>query len=175
MQSDSAITCISCTQTFLRMTFFACDTHFVCQFYGLFLNKSQKIVIEIWYKQFRIIKLQTEKKPLSKKYACDFPQLLFFAHLHNYLNIQVCPSFLPSILFLSIPVHVTFPNFQFMQPYWTMRRDESETHILQYQTGKTKPHILKLNSVFYYLPSVVPRQFCALANLGCTHEAVTLQ
>ena len=34
--------------------------------------------------------------------------------------------------------------------------------------GKAKPQILKLNAVFYHLPSVGPKQLCALAHLGGT-------
>ena len=39
---------------------------------------------------------------------------------------------------------------------------------------KAELHLLKLTSVFHHLPvSVRPKQLCALAHLGCTHEAGT--
>ena len=39
--------------------------------------------------------------------------------------------------------------------------------------GKAKLCILQLTLVFHHLPSVGPKQLCALAHLGCTHEAST--
>ena len=40
--------------------------------------------------------------------------------------------------------------------------------------GKAKSrHVSKLTSVFHHLPSVGPKQLCALAYLGCTCEAGT--
>ena len=39
--------------------------------------------------------------------------------------------------------------------------------------GKAELRILELTSVFHYLPSVGPKQLCALAHLGCTREANT--
>ena len=39
--------------------------------------------------------------------------------------------------------------------------------------GKAELRILKLASVFHHLPSVGPKQLCALAHLGCPREAIT--
>ena len=39
--------------------------------------------------------------------------------------------------------------------------------------GEAKLRILELTSVFHHLPSVGPKQLCALAHLGCTREAGT--
>ena len=36
---------------------------------------------------------------------------------------------------------------------------------------EAKQRLLKLASVFYHLPSVGPKQLCALAHLGCTRRA----
>jgi len=36
--------------------------------------------------------------------------------------------------------------------------------------GKGKLHILELTQVFHHLPRIGPKQLCALAHLGCTHE-----
>ena len=45
--------------------------------------------------------------------------------------------------------------------YYIIRRGEAELRILE------------LSSVFHHLPIVSPKQLCALAHLGCTHEAGT--
>ena len=39
--------------------------------------------------------------------------------------------------------------------------------------GKAELRILELSSVFHHLPSVGPKQLCALAHLRCTFEAGT--
>ena len=39
--------------------------------------------------------------------------------------------------------------------------------------GKAELHILELTLVFHHLPSVSPKQLCALAHLGFTREAGT--
>ena len=39
--------------------------------------------------------------------------------------------------------------------------------------GEAKLRILELTSVFDHVPSVGPKQLCALAHLGCTREAGT--
>ena len=39
--------------------------------------------------------------------------------------------------------------------------------------GEAELSISKLTSVFHYLSSLGLEQLCALANLGCTHEAGT--
>ena len=65
-------------------------------------------------------------------------------------------------------------------------RGEAELRILDFKTtwsefqkpfqtaamrGETELHIYNLKK--HHLPRVGPKQLCALANLGCTHEAVT--
>ena len=37
--------------------------------------------------------------------------------------------------------------------------------------GKAELLISEITSVFYHLPSVIPKQLCALALLGCTRKA----
>ena len=39
--------------------------------------------------------------------------------------------------------------------------------------GKAKLCVLKLTSVSHHLPSVIPKQLCALAHLGCTCKVGT--
>ena len=39
--------------------------------------------------------------------------------------------------------------------------------------GEAKLHILKLTQIFHHLPSVSPKQLCALAHLGCIREVGT--
>ena len=48
------------------------------------------------------------------------------------------------------------------------------SHVLYIiRQGEAKLCILELTLVFYHLPSVGPKQLCALAHLGCTREAGT--
>ena len=42
-------------------------------------------------------------------------------------------------------------------------------------SGEAELCISKLASLFHYLPCVGPKQLCALAHIGCTHEAGTFQ
>ena len=51
--------------------------------------------------------------------------------------------------------------------------DEEKPSYIHYDIRReeVKQSILKLASVFHHLPSVGPKQLCALAHLGCTHEA----
>ena len=51
---------------------------------------------------------------------------------------------------------------------------EKPSHV-QYiiKQGEAKLCIVELTSVFHYLPSVDPKQLCALAHLGCTNKADT--
>ena len=46
-------------------------------------------------------------------------------------------------------------------------------HDYDIRREEAKRRILKPASVFHYLPSVGPKQLCALAHLGCTREAGT--
>ena len=53
--------------------------------------------------------------------------------------------------------------------------DEEKPSYIHYDIRReeVKQSILKLASVFHHLPSVGPKQLCALAHLGCTREAGT--
>ena len=53
--------------------------------------------------------------------------------------------------------------------------DEEKPSYIHYDIRReeVKQSILKLASVFHHLPSVGPKQLCALAHLGCTREAST--
>ena len=46
---------------------------------------------------------------------------------------------------------------------------------LHYWTRQSRFVFIKTHSLFDYLPSVGPKQLCALAHLGCTCKAVTSQ
>ena len=52
---------------------------------------------------------------------------------------------------------------------------EAKPSYIQYiiRQGQAELQILELTSVFHHLPSVGPKQLCALAHLGCTREAGT--
>ena len=39
--------------------------------------------------------------------------------------------------------------------------------------GKGELRILELTSIFHHLPSIGPKQLCALAHLGCTRKVGT--
>ena len=53
--------------------------------------------------------------------------------------------------------------------------DEEKLSYIHYDIRReeAKLRILKIASVFHHLPSVGPKQLCALAHLGCTREAGT--
>ena len=52
----------------------------------------------------------------------------------------------------------------------SMRRGKAELNKLQYHAFE--PRILQFNPVFHHLPSVGPKQLCALVHLGCTPQRV---
>ena len=54
-------------------------------------------------------------------------------------------------------------------------RDEEKPSYIHYNIRReeAKLCILKLTSVFHHLPSVGPKQLCALEYLGCAPDAVT--
>ena len=54
-------------------------------------------------------------------------------------------------------------------------RDEEKPNYIHYDIRReeAKQCIIKVASVFHHLPSVGPKQLCALAHLGCTREAGT--
>ena len=53
--------------------------------------------------------------------------------------------------------------------------DEEKLSYIHYDIRReeAKLRILEIASVFHHLPSVGPKQLCALAHLGCTREAGT--
>ncbi len=57
-------------------------------------------------------------------------------------------------------------------PGINLARSNHATNIIIRQV-KAKQGILKLTSVFHHLPSIGPKQVCALTHLGCTREAGT--
>ena len=138
---------------------------------------------------------------LWSKVYCFKSQKQNLQHPHNYFNLHVCPSLRrPSA---SVGVRrpgVPLPSFQFLQAYdkvslikvaWYVFRvknihswsppdplspwDEEKASYIHYNIRRegAKLRILKLASVFHHLPSVGPKQLCALAHLGCTREAGT--
>ena len=56
-------------------------------------------------------------------------------------------------------------------PFDPLSLKDKEKPIYTYyiiRQGKAKLQTSKLTSVFHHLPSVTPKQLCALAHLGCT-------
>ena len=111
-----------------------------------------------------------------------------------YITISTFTSVRPS------GVGVPLSCFQFLQSYykvslikvaWYVLRvkdmhswsppdlwgpwDEEKLSYIHYDIRReeAKLSILKIASVFHHLPSVGPKQLCALAHLGCTREAGT--
>ena len=118
----------------------------------------------------------------------------YYEYLHNYFNLHVCPSFRRRRR--GVPLSI----FKFLQSYdkvslikvaWYVLRvknmhsrappdpwgpwDEEKPSYIHYDIRRegVKQSILKLASVFHHLPSVGPKQLCALAHLGCTRQAGT--
>ena len=58
-----------------------------------------------------------------------------------------------------------------LRPKRFMRSGKAELSYIDdnIKQGEAKPHLPKLIPVFHHLPSVVPEQLCALANLGYMH------
>ena len=126
---------------------------FYCHFpfWGVRNLPSQQTSVEtktnvLFTKQYLSLKYNI-LVPASQK-ACDALQSTSnpSSHLHNYFNLHVCPL-------LQHPSVSCVHN--------VIVRD------------KDKLHISKLTLVFHYLPSVSPKQLCASAHLGCTHEVGT--
>ena len=113
-----------------------------------------------------------------------------------YITISTFTSVPPSGVAVGVPLSI----FKFLQPYhkvsltkvaWYVLRvknmhswappdpwgpwDEEKLSYIHYNIRReeAKQRILKLASVFHHLPSVGPKQLCALAHLGCTREAGT--
>ena len=56
----------------------------------------------------------------------------------------------------------------------SMRQGKADLSTLHnIRRGKAELRILELTSLFHHLPSVSPKQLCALAHLRCTYGAVT--
>ena len=60
-----------------------------------------------------------------------------------------------------------------LRPLGSMSQGEVKIHALQYSARQSRAAYIKLTLVFHHLPSVGPKQLCALAHLGCTREAGT--
>ena len=58
-------------------------------------------------------------------------------------------------------------------PPWSKAKPSYVHYIIR--QGEAKLHILELTSVFHHLPSVSPKQLCALAHLGCTCKASVIK
>ena len=111
--------------------------------------------------------------------------ILGLPHLHNYFNLCVCLS-LQRRWRPSIPSHNTLQFLQLdykmllIKVAWfvlrvkicilahpqTYRVHEARRSIIR--QGNAKLPILRLTSVFHYLPSIDPKHFCVLAHLKCT-------
>ena len=122
-----------------------------------------------------------------------------YINLNNYFNLHVCLSIRPSVPSVSsIPcvqkltpvsavgsqnvtnrsflVSVKSEKYAFwvtLRPLGSMSQGEVKIHSLQYSARQSRAAYIKLTSVFHHLPSVGPKQLCALAHLGCTCEAGT--
>ena len=119
-------------------------------------------------------------------------------NLHNYFNLHVCPSIPRRCRHRHVPLLI----FQFLLSYykvslikaaWYVLRlknihswssqdplgpwDEKKPSYILYDIRReeAKLRILKLASVFHHLPSVSPKQLCALAHIGCTRFLVTMK
>ena len=71
------------------------------------------------------------------------------------------------ILSEKFAIWITLRTFGFM------RQGKLNYEDYNLKQGKAKIHSLELTSVFHPLPSVSPKQLCALAHLGCTCEVGT--
>ena len=60
-----------------------------------------------------------------------------------------------------------------LRPLGSIRQGEPEIHAIRYCARRSRAALIKLTSVFHHFPSVGPKQLCALAYLGYTHEAGT--
>ena len=60
-----------------------------------------------------------------------------------------------------------------LRPLGSIRQGEPEIHAIRYCARRSRAALIKLTSVFHHFPSVGPKQLCALAHLGLTHEAGT--
>ena len=142
-----------------------------------------------WLKWNLTMKLEVQKNCMKK--------------VHFYITISTFTSVRPYGVRRrpSVPSRpVPLPSFQFLQAYekvslikvaWHVLRvknihswsppdplgpwDEEKASYIHYDIRReeAKRRILKPASVFHYLPSVGPKQLCALAHLGCTREVGT--
>ena len=72
---------------------------------------------------------------------------------------------------VSYLVHVTSEKYAFWVTLRLLGKLSHEQYIIR--QGKAELRILELTSVFHHLPSVDPKQMCALAHLGYTRKAGT--
>ena len=128
---------------------------------------------------------------------CSFiPYCLIYITISNFTSIR--PSWISGVCHVcpvpshSVPSQLQFPQsdhkMSLIKVTWNVLNIHSWSPTdLQGQYSKAKQinvlyiirqckanlHILKLTPVFHCLPSVDPKQLCALAHLGCTGAAVT--
>ena len=117
----------------------------------------------------------------SNSKNCNFVQFFLFHYLFWLPCLSVHPSFRPSVLFrvseklTSKPASVS----QNVIDKSCLVYVKSEKYIFWVNLRPlqgwdiAKLYILILSSVFQHLPSVGPKQLCALAHLGCTHKVGT--
>ena len=55
----------------------------------------------------------------------------------------------------------------------SMQQSKAKLHTIIIRQGEAKLRIFDISSVFHHVPSVGPKQLCALAHLGCTRAAGT--
>ena len=119
----------------------------------------------------------------------SFSSFMKWLHLHNYFNLHVCPSFRrrwrrrrrrPTFDF-QIPAVISVKKVawyvlkvknmhSWAPPDQWGPWDEEKLSYIHYNIRReeAKQCIIKVASVFHHLPSVGPKQLCALAHLGCT-------
>ena len=130
-------------------------------------------------------------------------QKMSFVESIIYITISTFTAVRPYGVVVVVVVtsrHVTLSSFQFLQVYdkvslikvgWYVLKvknihswsppdplvpwDKEKASYIHYDIKReeAKLRILKLASAFHHLPSVGPKQLCALAHLGCTREAGT--
>ena len=149
------------------------------------LHNKQKVIQICSHCKMKSI----EKLSFLPNYKIILTSLAFDDYLHNYFNLHFCLSFrrptfefpIPAVVLQSVTnksclVCVKSKEYSFLVttgPLGSMRWGEAELHHYNIRREEAKIRILKLASVFHHLPSVGPKQLCALAHLGCTREAGT--
>ena len=103
--------------------------------------------------------------------------VLVLSNLNNYFGLHVCLSFRGYVCH-TLRFQVALQNVTNKCSLVCVKSEKYAFWVTlrllgSMQQGKAELHILELTSVFHHLPSVGPKQLCALAHLGCTREAET--